>query len=174
MKTLFTLLLFGLLMIISVNARAMQAQDTIRKTDEKVENIQQSEIIHERVYDPHLNKIIPDKVFEFGVPLLILFLIANTILGVFRIREESRLKEKALEKGISEPTLIELFRDDKKMVRYVYLKWTLVLAALGAALLYVHFLHEFLNMSSGYLALGFIALFLSGAFFIYYRIIRKD
>ena len=134
----------------------------------------QEQVTNVLTYDPDHYKIIPDKVFEFGVPLLILFLISNTVLTMLRIREESRLKEKALEKGISEPTLIELFREDKKMMRTVYLKWTLVLAALAIALLYIHFMRQLLNWSSGYLALGFIALFLSIAFFIYYRIIRND
>src|SRR5215211_3708795 len=75
------------------------------------------------IYDPNANKIIPDKVFEFGVPLLILYLIANTIMSIFRIKAENKLKEKALDKGISETTLIALFQDDKKMARLLYLKW---------------------------------------------------
>jgi hypothetical protein len=67
-------------------------------------------------YHPE-DKIIPDKAFEFGVPLLVLYLIANTIMSIFRIKAENRLKEKALDKGISEATLIALFQDDKKMAR---------------------------------------------------------
>lgn len=124
-------------------------------------------------YDPNA-KIIPDKVFEIGIPLMVLYLIANTIVSIFRIKAENKLKEKALDKGISEATLIALFQDDKKMARFLYLKWFLVLAALGVSLIYIHILAQFVKLSSGYLALGLITLFISIAFLIYYRIIRKQ
>jgi hypothetical protein len=123
---------------------------------------------------PDENKIIPDKAFELGVPLLLIFIIINAVITIFKIKTEARLKEKALDKGISEPTLIELFRDDKVMTRTAYLKWFLVLAAFGIALIYIHMLDQYVHMSGGYLALGTIALFLSIAFFIYYRITRKQ
>jgi hypothetical protein len=126
------------------------------------------------VLDPDRNKIIPDKVFELGIPLLLIILIINGVIAIFKIKTEARLKEKALDKGISEPTLIELFRDDKVMMRNNYLKWFLVLAALGIALIYVYMLDQYVRMSSGYLALGIIALFISIALFIYYRITRKQ
>lgn len=122
---------------------------------------------------PDENDIIPDKAFELGVPLLLIFIIINAVITIFKIRSEARLKEKALDKGISEPTLIELFRDDKTMIRYNYLKYFLVLAALGIGLIYIHMLDQYVRMSSGYLALGIIALFISIAFLIYYRITRK-
>lgn len=124
--------------------------------------------------DPDRNKIIPDKVFEIGAPLILLFLIVNSIISIFRIKSEARLKEKALDKGISEATLIELFREDKVMMRNNYLKWFLVLAALGISMIYIHMLDQYVRMKSGYLALGIITLFVSIAFLIYYRIIRKQ
>ena len=120
------------------------------------------------------DKIIPDKVFEFGVPLLLIFMVLNTIVSVFKIRAEGVLKQKALDKGISDGVLIELFREDKQMIKNTYLKWFLVLAAMGIALMYVHFLHQYVQMSSGYLALGIICLLVSIAFLIYYRIIRNQ
>ena len=124
-------------------------------------------------YDPN-DKIIPDKVFEMGVPLLVLYLIANTIMSIFRIKAENRLKEKALDKGISEATLIALFQDDKKMARLIYLKWFLVLAALGIAFIFIHILADYIKLPSGYLAVGLITLLIAIAFFIYYRIIQKQ
>lgn len=123
--------------------------------------------------DPDRNKIIPDKVFEMGIPMVLIVLIFNAIISIFKIRSETRLKEKAMEKGISESTLIELFRDDKVMMRNNYLKWFLVLAALGISMIYIHLLDQYVRMKSGYLALGLIALFVSIAFLIYYLIIRK-
>jgi hypothetical protein len=126
------------------------------------------------IYREAADKIIPDKVFEFGVPLLLIFMVLNTIVSIFKIRAEAVLKQKALDKGISDGVLIELFREDRQMVKNTYLKWFLVLAAMGIALMYVHFLHQFVHMSSGYLALGIICLLVSVAFLIYYRIIRKQ
>ena len=120
------------------------------------------------------DKIIPDKVFEFGVPLLLIFMVLNTIVSIFKLKAETGLKQKALDKGISEAVLLELFKEDRQMIKNIYLKWFLVLAAIGIALMYVHFLHQYVRMSSGYLALGIIALLVSIAFLIYYRIIRNQ
>ena len=124
--------------------------------------------------DPHYNKVIPDKVFEIGIPLLAIYLVANTIMSIFKIKAENRLKEKALDKGISEETLIALFHNDKKMEKFVYLKSCLVLAAVGISFIYIHLLDQFTQIRGGYLALGIMTLFISIAFFIYYRIIRKQ
>ena len=45
----------------------------------------QDTIIHNTLpYDPHLHKLIPDKVFEFGIPMLFLFLLLNTIVTVLK------------------------------------------------------------------------------------------
>lgn len=122
---------------------------------------------------PDEGKMIPDKVFEIGAPLLLLWFIINTIVNIFKIKSEARLKEKALDKGISEATLIELFREDKKIIRSNYLKWFLVLCALGIALIYIHLLGQYKIMASGYLSLGLISFFVSIALFIYYRLSRK-
>ena len=125
-------------------------------------------------YDPEKNKIIPDKVFEIGLPLLFLFLIANVILSVFKIKAENRLKEKALDKGLSEATLIAMFSEEKILNRYSYIKWFLVLFALGLSLLIIHFCSSYFKTQSGYLALGLIVIFQAFAFAIYYRIIQRN
>lgn len=148
-----------LLIILLVNGFAGLAQDSTRL------------IINE--YDPHAHKIIPDKVFEIGLPLLVLFLIINAFVAVFRIKAENRLREKAIDKGISETTLIALFGEDKKLGNLVYLKWFLVLAALGIALLIIHALSGYLQSQSGYLALGIITILQAVAFFIYYLILKN-
>jgi len=124
-------------------------------------------------YDPHHDKIIPDKVFEIGLPLLVLFIIANSIANILKMRAENKLKEKAFDRQLSEQTLITLFSDDKSLNKYVFLKWFLVLAAFGISLIFIYFLFQFANIRSGYLALGIITLFMSFAFLIYYRTIQK-
>ena len=149
----------------------MQAQDSLRTVTYDPSG---NKTIIYKDYDPHANKIIPDKVFEFGVPLLLIFLVLNTIVAIFKMKSEAALKEKAMDKGISESTLIELFREDRQMLKNIYLKWFLVMAALGIALIYIHMLHQYAKISSGYFALGLISLMISIAFLIYYRIIRRQ
>lgn len=136
----------------------VQAQDTLRRV----------------IMEPGRPKPIPDKVFEFGIPLLLVFIVVNAITSIFKIKAEVALRQKALDKGISETTLLELFREDKQMLKNVYLKWFLILAAVGISLMYVHFLDQFTQISSGYLSMGVIALLVSVAFLIYYRIIRNQ
>ena len=147
-----------LLIILLANSLAGLAQDTSRIID---------------VYDPNDHKIIPDKVFEIGLPLLVLFFIINAFVSVFRIKAENRLREKAIDKGISEATLIALFGEDKKLSNLVYLKWFLVLAALGISMLIIHALADYLQSQSGYLALGIITILQAIALFIYYLILKK-
>jgi hypothetical protein len=157
MKSKITILILSAILI--MNGLGLKAQDTVRIRE---------------LYDPYNRKIISDKVFELGVPLLLLVVIINAVISVFKIKTEARLKEKAMDKGISEPTLIELFRDDKMMMRNNYLKWFLVLAFLGIALIYIHMLNQYVRMASDMLALGLISLFISIGLFIYYRITRKQ
>ena len=124
-------------------------------------------------YDPDRNKIIPDKVFEIGLPLLVLFVLANTVVNIFRIRAENKLKEKAFDKQLSESTLVALFSEDKSLIRYGYLKWFLILAALGLSFIFLYLLDHLTGIRSGYLALGIITVSLSIAFLIYYNIIKN-
>jgi len=116
----------------------------------------------------------PDKMFEVGTIFLMVFLIANTIVTLFKVYTERRLKEKAMDKGISEGTMRELFRQDKNMTKNNSLKWFLILASLGMSFIYIHMLDQYIKMSSGFLALGITSLLVSIAFFIYYRVIRKQ
>lgn len=154
--------IFIMLSILALSAvqNLAVSQDTVR-------------VLYPREYDPHYNKVIPDKVYEIGLPLLVLFLIANSIVNVFKVRAENRLKEKALDKQLSEATLIALFAQDKSMVKFDYLKWALVLAALGFSSLTVQLLSNTLKFYSGYWGVGIIFIFLSVAFLIYYNILRK-
>ena len=119
-------------------------------------------------YDPNHDKIIPDKVFEIGLPLLFLFMLVNSIVTIFKIRAENRLKEKVLDKQVSDATLVTLFAEDKSLARYSYLKWFLILAALGVSFIIIP-----RTPGHGYMALGMISLLLSFAFLAYFLIIRK-
>ena len=124
-------------------------------------------------FDPHYNKIIPDKILEIGLPLLVLFLLSNMVVNIFKIRAENRLKEKALDRQLSEPALISLFSEDKTLAKYNYVKYFLILAALGVSFITIQLIATHNALYVGYMAVGLIALNVSVAFLIYFFIIRK-
>ena len=129
--------------------------------------------IHTLNYDPDNLKIIPDRVFEFGIPLLFIFLLLNTLIAIIRNRAENQLKLKMIEKGISDETLVKIFKESNAIARLQPLKWFLFSIATATALVTIHFSRYYLINQSGYLAVGIFLLFLSAAFLIYYNILSK-
>ena len=123
-------------------------------------------------YDPERYKIIPDKVFEFGIPLLILFLILNTIVTILRNRAEHQLKMKMIDKGVSDDTLVKIFKESNAILKLQPLRWFIFSAAIAVACLTIHLLHSFLLGRSGYLPIAILLFFTSVAFLIYYRILQ--
>jgi hypothetical protein len=125
-------------------------------------------------YDPDSLKIIPDKFFEIGIPLLFIFILLNSLITVLKNRAEQQLKLKMIEKGISEDALIKIFKESNAIARLQPLKWFLFGFATALALLCIHFTRDFLVNQSGYMAVGIFLLFISAAFFIYYTILSKN
>ena len=124
-------------------------------------------------YDPDKFKIVPDKVFEIGVPLLFLFLLLNVIVSVIKTRAANRLTERMIDKGISEDALIKIFKDQHAITKLQPLKWFLFTFATAAGSITLHLLRSYLINQSGYLAIGIILGFLSVAFLAYYRLLSK-
>jgi hypothetical protein len=85
-------------------------------------------------YDPERLKIIPDKVFEFGVPLFFIFLLLNTIVTILKNRAEHQLKLKIIEKDVPEETLIKIFKESNAIAKLQPLKWFLFTFAIAIAL----------------------------------------
>jgi len=124
-------------------------------------------------YDPDKLKIIPDKVFEMGVPLLFLFFVLQTVMSFVKIRAENNLKLKMIEKGVAEETLIEIFKESNVIAKLQPLKWFLFSLTTGLALIIIHFSRNFLVNSSGYFAIGIILLLNAAAFAVYYSILSR-
>lgn len=134
----------------------------------------QDTIIHRTLdYDPDKMKLIPDKVFEFGIPLLFLFLLLNTMVSLQKNRADQQLKLKMVDKGIAEETLIQIFKESNAVLKLQPLKFALLCSSLGISFIVIHFCKNYLVNQSGYFALGIILLFTSLAFLIYYRILQK-
>ena len=117
--------------------------------------------------------IIPDKVFEVAVPLLILFLVMNTLVSILKHRADNQLKTKAIEKGVSEDTLLRLFGSSEQILRMQPLKWFLLTFSIGLSLVIIHFLRPYLGSESGYLAVGIILMLASGAFYLFYVALKR-
>jgi len=124
-------------------------------------------------YDPEKLKIIPDKVFEFGIALLFLFLLLNMITSILKNKAEHQLKLKIIDKGISEEGLVKIFKESNAMASLQPLKWFLFSLAIGLSLILIHFTKKYLVNQSGYLATSIILIAIATAFFIYYRILAK-
>jgi hypothetical protein len=124
-------------------------------------------------YYPDKFKIIPDKVFEMGVPLLFLFFVIQALLAFAKMRAENQLKLKIIEKGVSEETLVEVFKESNVIARLQPLKWFLFASATGLALMIIHFSRDYLVNESGYFAVGLILLLNAAAFAVYYNILTR-
>ncbi len=134
----------------------------------------QDTVVHNTLtYDPDKLKLIPDKVFEFGIPMLFLILLLNTIVTVLKNRADQQLKLKMVEKGIADETLIRVFKESNAVLKLQPLKYFLICLSLGISFIIIHFCKEVLVNQSGYFALGIILVFTSIAFFIYYRILQN-
>jgi len=128
---------------------------------------------HTLNHDPENLKIIPDKFFEIGIPLLIIFILLNTLIAILKNRAEHQLKLKMIDKGVSEDALIKIFKESNLMAKLQPLKWFLFTFSTAIALLCIHFTRSFLINQSGYLAVCVFLLFISAAFIIYYNILSK-
>ena len=121
--------------------------------------------------DPHYEKIIPDKFFEIGLPLLFLYSLGHLIVSILKNRAENQLKIRMVDKGVSEETIVTLFKENNIINTLQPLKWGLFVLAIGVALIIIHINREYLRSQSGFLAVAIILIAMAIAFFIYYRIL---
>jgi hypothetical protein len=116
--------------------------------------------------------LLPDKFFEFSVPLLVVFLALDAVISLLKQRGEVQLKKTAIEKGVSEEGLARLFAASDGVARLQPLKWFLLALSVGLSFVLIHFLRSFLGAGSGYLVVGIVLVFAAGSFYAYYRILE--
>lgn len=124
-------------------------------------------------YDPNEHKLIPDKVFEIGVPALLLFLLLNAIIAILKGRADVRLKQQMIERGVSEETLIAIFRESNAIAKLQPLKYALYAFSLALSFAAIHLFRTYLSGQSGYLAVGIILFFTSAASYAYYLLLQR-
>ena len=124
-------------------------------------------------YDPDKAKVIPDKVIEFGIPLLIILLVLNTLVTIMKNRADHQLKLRMIEKGVSEETLVRVFSETKMFTRLQPIKWFLFCFATSVSFAVIHLFREWLKGQPGFMAVAILLFFNAIAFLVYYRILNK-
>lgn len=113
--------------------------------------------------------IIPDKFWEMLVPVVLIFVLLNIIVTILKNVADNRLKQKLIDKGISDDNLVQIFKENNKLSKLRPLKYFLFSLALALSFLTIYLLEDYLDNQSGYLAVSIILFFTSIAFFIYYK-----
>lgn len=96
------------------------------------------------------------------------FMVASFIVIFSRLIIEAWLKNKMIERGLSEPILTQFMQSNKKNARLEALKWALIFAGLGTGLLLVSVFHPLRVYS-----LPVLSLSLALSFYVYYRLLKN-
>lgn len=99
---------------------------------------------------------------------LMVFMVASFIVVFTRLILEAWLKNKLIEKGVSEPILTQFMQSNKKNVKLEALKWALIFAGLGTGLLLINVFYPLRIYS-----LPILSLSLAASFYIYYRLLKN-
>ena len=91
------------------------------------------------------------------------------ILVIMKRVMDNRLKNKIVEKGIPDSVTLPLFQSTAPDQRSVTIKWTLLLAGLGAAFTIIHY-----TLPLGIHSLAIMAFCLSASFLCYYLFLKKE
>jgi hypothetical protein len=107
------------------------------------------------------------KLFMIIIPSALMLIFFIVMLAIYRIQASKQLKIKMIERGISEETLVQLFKTSTNETVFGALKWALVLVGLGAGLAVSQ------SFDFGALSFGIVTIFAGLGFFIYYLIMKK-
>lgn len=118
--------------------------------------------------DPGYQHKVPDKVIEIGAPLFLFLAIVYAVVSIFRIYYENKIREKLIDKGISEETLKQMLSNGNKRFSIEALRWSLMIGFTGAGLIICHYI-EF-----GFISFGIIFVCLSLALGIFYTVSKKN
>jgi len=86
---------------------------------------------------------IPGKFVEIPAQLIFLWLIVTFIITLVKLFLDYRLKNKLIEKGVSESALTLFLKSNKKDTGRVSIKWFAILISIGIGLTLISFLPRF-------------------------------
>jgi hypothetical protein len=84
--------------------------------------------------NPAYQRRVPDRVFEMGIPLLVILAFLYVIVLIFRIMSDNKMKARLIEKGISEDTIKLLVENGRRKLSLEAFKWGLIIGFCGIGL----------------------------------------
>jgi hypothetical protein len=101
--------------------------------------------------------------------IITFFLIAGFILTIIRILQESRLKSKLIEKGVSDKVVEQFLQPTQKDSKSQAIKWAFVLFSIGGGLTVIYY-----SLPLGIHSLAIMAFSISASFFGYFWYIQQS
>lgn len=90
--------------------------------------------------DPAYQHTVPDKAFELSIPVLLILAFLHTVVSIFRIKAENKVRQQLIDKGISDDALKQMLLNGNERIRMGSLKWGLIIGCAGLGLFVCQFL----------------------------------
>ncbi|HZE86025.1 MAG TPA: hypothetical protein VE035_17015 [Puia sp.] len=101
--------------------------------------------------------------------ILAFFLMVGFILSLIRLIQEFRLKNKMIEKGVSDKVVEQFLQPTQRDTKGTAIKWALVLGCIGGGLTVINY-----SLPIGIHSLAIMAFSISASFFGYFWYLRQS
>jgi hypothetical protein len=116
------------------------------------------------------NTIINEKqIFEVTASLILVAVAMFTILTVIKRYMDFRLKNKIIDKGISETVVASILQVNPNETRNSNIKWFLILLGIGTAFTIIYY-----TLPLGIHSLAIMAFSIAASFLVYYLFLRQS
>jgi glucose uptake protein GlcU len=119
--------------------------------------------------DDSRNNINQRDIFEVGASLVVIAIVIFTLLTVVKRYMDFRLKNKMLDKGISETVVASILQVNPDDNRNNSMKWFLILVGIGIALTVIYY-----TLPLGIQSLAIMAFSIAASFLAYYFFLRQS
>jgi hypothetical protein len=117
---------------------------------------------HSQDPNPAYQHRVPDRVFEMGIPLFIILSFLYVIVLVFKIISDNKMKNRLIEKGISEETIKLLVDNGRRKLSLEALKWALIIGFCGIGL----FINQYITF--GFTSFAILFMCIAAALLTFY------
>ena len=109
-----------------------------------------------------------EDVFNVSATILVLIVLLAFIITIVRQVFENKIKNKIIDKGISESQIEAIFQANSGDAKYVNIKWFMLLTGLGLGLIIIHY-----TMPLGVHSLAIMVFSLALSFLGYHYFLQK-
>ena len=109
----------------------------------------------------------PD-VYKISVVILIIIMVMLFVLNIIRMFFEQKLKNKIIEKGVSDDSILSLLQSNSKNEKHKSVKWFIVLLGAGIGLFIVN-----KNLPLGIYSIGVLVVSISLSFLVYAMYLQR-